>query len=74
VAEPTFPVLFRTLETVAVETSAAFATSRMVTLMIEIPGAENGRSCNAETARSIDEEKILDNAVERVIFPEHTKS
>jgi hypothetical protein len=42
--------------------------------MIEIPGAKNGRSCNAETARSIDEEKILDNAVERMIFPEHTKS
>jgi hypothetical protein len=42
--------------------------------MIEIPGAENGRSCNSETARSIDEEKILDNAVERMIFPEHTKS
>jgi hypothetical protein len=28
-------VLFRTLETVAVETAAAFATSRIVTLMME---------------------------------------
>src|ERR1700730_4526409 len=30
VRRPTFPVLFKTLETVAVETPAALATSRMV--------------------------------------------
>ena len=33
VPRPTFPVRFKTLETVAVETPAALATSRMVTLM-----------------------------------------
>jgi hypothetical protein len=46
----------------------------MVTVIIEFPARKTEGSCNAETARSIDEEKILDNAVERVIFPEHTTS
>src|SRR5437868_6385084 len=34
VSRPTLPVLFRTLDTVAVETPAAWATCRMVTLML----------------------------------------
>src|SRR6185369_5123857 len=34
VSRPTLPVLFRTLDTVAVETPAAWATCLMVTLML----------------------------------------
>ena len=54
----------------AVETSAAFATSRMVTLMVRvIQPYRGGHRVSSETARSIDEEKILDNAEDTMIFP-----
>src|SRR5882672_1122135 len=74
---PTFPVLFKTLETVAVETPAAFATSRMVRLMAGSlalvqqgsPTAQNLRKrwCT-KWSRSIAREKILDNARGVMIF------
>src|SRR3977135_1284281 len=43
VRRPTLPVLFRTLETVAVETPAAFATSRMVKSIISRSEYSQGR-------------------------------
>jgi hypothetical protein len=62
-------VLFRTFETVAVDTAAAFATSRIVTLIWKVrPPWERGVAV-AVTGRSIDEKKILDNANDSVIFP-----
>jgi hypothetical protein len=64
-------VLFRTFETVAVDTLAAFATSRIVTLALNFPAPREQCAGVVKTARSIDEEKILDNASETVIFPEH---
>src|ERR1035438_722621 len=66
VRRPTFPVLFKTFETVAVETPAALATSRMVRAITEdaavLTIGEN------ETSKSIEEKKMLDNAQECVIF------
>src|SRR5579871_2336038 len=77
VVAPTLPVLFRTFETVAVETPVAFATSRIVTFMIRGYSSDTTRNMHGNagsvartgTSRSVTQEKHLDNEMSTMIFP-----
>src|SRR5271163_96991 len=69
VRRPTFPVLFKTLETVAVETPAALATSRIVRAITGLEAVLTAAEYQA--SRSIEEKKMLDNAQTSVLFELH---